>query len=45
MNFGGVRLEDDILITADGYENFTLVPREVEDVEQVMSGAKWVPRI
>lgn len=26
-NFGGVRIEDDVLILKDGIENFTLVPR------------------
>lgn len=26
-NFGGVRIEDDVLITKDGIENFALVPR------------------
>mmetsp|Transcript_753 Transcript_753/g.1833 ORF Transcript_753/g.1833 Transcript_753/m.1833 type:complete len:511 (-) Transcript_753:177-1709(-) len=39
--FGGVRLEDDIVITSDGYENLTRVPRNVADVEQVMAGAAW----
>eukprot|EP01029_Cantina_marsupialis_P000845 TRINITY_DN10652_c0_g1_i1.p1 TRINITY_DN10652_c0_g1~~TRINITY_DN10652_c0_g1_i1.p1 ORF type:complete len:495 (-),score=135.14 TRINITY_DN10652_c0_g1_i1:196-1680(-) len=36
--FGGVRLEDDCIITADGIENMTMVPREVADVEKVMAG-------
>ena len=31
--FGGVRIEDDVLVTATGCENFTLAPREVADVE------------
>lgn len=26
-NFGGVRIEDDVLITKDGCENFAIVPR------------------
>lgn len=41
MDFGGVRLEDDVVITADGMENFTRCPRKIEDVEAVMAGAKW----
>lgn len=36
--FGGVRLEDNIHITADGIENMTWVPRRVEDVEAVAAG-------
>jgi Xaa-Pro dipeptidase len=36
--FGGVRLEDDVLVTADGIDNFTHAPRTVEDVEAVMAG-------
>jgi len=37
--FGGVRLEDDVLVTEDGIENFTRCPRTVEEVEAVMAGA------
>lgn len=40
-SFGGVRIEDDILITADGIENLTLCPRTVEEVEAVMAGKQW----
>ena len=41
--FGGVRLEDDVLVTADGIENLTACPRTVEEVEAVMAGGKWPP--
>jgi len=41
FDFGGVRLEDDVFITASGFENFTRVPRKIEDVEAVMAGAHW----
>lgn len=36
--FGGVRLEDDVLVTEDGCENFTHCPRTVEDIEAVLAG-------
>lgn len=38
-NFGGVRIEDDVLIKKDGNENFAIVPRTVEEIEAAMSGA------
>ncbi|XP_011270716.1 hypothetical protein CAOG_09028, partial [Capsaspora owczarzaki ATCC 30864] len=39
--FGGVRLEDDVLVTATGYENLTTVPVTIEEVEAIMAaGAK-----
>jgi len=44
INFGGVRLEDDVLVTEGGIENFTICPRKVEDVEAVMAGAPWPPK-
>ncbi|KAG9398054.1 hypothetical protein AC1031_015080 [Aphanomyces cochlioides] len=35
--FGGVRIESDVIVTADGAENMShLVPRTVEDIEHVM---------
>ena len=39
--FGGIRLEDDVWITADGCENLTLCPRAVEEVLDVMQGGEW----
>lgn len=41
--FGGVRLEDVILVTATGVENLTLCPRTIEEIEQVLSGGQWPP--
>jgi Xaa-Pro dipeptidase len=36
--FGGVRIEDDVLITANGSVNFTRCPRSVSDIEGWMAG-------
>lgn len=36
--FGGVRLEDDVIVTETGIENMTRAPRTVQDVEAVMAG-------
>jgi Xaa-Pro dipeptidase len=41
--FGGVRLEDVVVVTESGVENFTLCPRTVEEVESVMAGGQWPP--
>lgn len=41
--FGGVRLEDDVAVTATGITNFTLCPRSVLEVEAVLAGSPWPP--
>jgi len=40
LTIGGCRLEDDVLITKNGHENFTKCPRACEDIESVMYFAK-----
>ncbi|XP_070574989.1 xaa-Pro dipeptidase-like isoform X1 [Ptychodera flava] len=40
MNFGGVRIEDDIAITSDGMELLTCVPRTVDEIEAFMAKAR-----
>ncbi|KAF5004787.1 hypothetical protein FDECE_8726 [Fusarium decemcellulare] len=35
---GGVRIEDNILITKDGYENLTITLKEVDELETLISG-------
>ncbi len=34
---GGVRIEDDIVITKTGYLNLTQVPKEISEIEQLMA--------
>ncbi|KAK9848336.1 hypothetical protein WJX84_000611 [Apatococcus fuscideae] len=41
MDFGGVRIEDDVIVTANGCQSMTIVPRSVHDIESVMAGGSW----
>eukprot|EP01018_Ginkgo_biloba_P015050 Gb_15755 [translate_table: standard] len=41
MNFGGVRIESDVLVTANGCENLTNCPHETWEIEAVMAGEPW----
>lgn len=36
LDFGGVRIEDNLIITEDGIENMTDVPKEIREIESVM---------
>ncbi len=38
FDFGGVRIEDNLIITEDGYENMTDVPKEIKEIEKAMKG-------
>uniref|UniRef100_A0A670K7V8 Xaa-Pro dipeptidase n=1 Tax=Podarcis muralis TaxID=64176 RepID=A0A670K7V8_PODMU len=42
--FGGVRIEDDIAVTANGMELLTCVPRTVEEIESFMAEAHGVTK-
>lgn len=37
MNFGGIRLEDDVIVLDDSCEVITKVPRTIEEIENVMN--------
>ncbi|XP_050498336.1 xaa-Pro dipeptidase-like [Diabrotica virgifera virgifera] len=37
-NFGGVRIEDNVIVTEDGIRNLTKVPRTVQEVEDWIAG-------
>lgn len=40
-NFGGIRIESDVVVTLNGSRNLTNVPRETWEIEAVMAGEPW----
>jgi Xaa-Pro dipeptidase len=36
-NFGGVRIEDDVAVTATGIDNLTVCPKEIDEIEKLMN--------
>lgn len=36
---GGIRIEDNILITKDGYDNLTTAIKDVDEMERIINGA------
>lgn len=38
FDFGGVRIEDNLIITEEGHENLTDVPTERSEIEKIMNG-------
>ena len=44
QGFGGVRIEDDVIVTGEGARSMTNVPRTIKDIEAVMAGAPWPPQ-
>lgn len=41
---GGVRIEDNVVVTAEGCRVLTRVPRTVQEIEAVLSGSGWEAR-
>jgi Xaa-Pro dipeptidase len=41
--FGGVRLEDVVVVTDSGVENLAVCPRTIGEVEAVLDGGEWPP--
>ncbi|MDZ7716305.1 MAG: aminopeptidase P family protein [Balneolaceae bacterium] len=38
FDFGGIRIEDNLIITEDGHENLTDVPKERDEIEKIIAG-------
>jgi Xaa-Pro dipeptidase len=42
---GGVRIEDGVLVTADGACSLASCPRSIDEVESVLAGGEWPPTL
>ena len=43
--FGGVRLEDVVVVTTAGPVNLTTCPRTITEIENVIAGGPWPPLV
>ena len=40
FDFGGIRIEDNLIITREGNENLTDVPKSIKEIEEIMGQTK-----
>ena len=41
MEVGGVRIEDDVIVTKENVINLTNDPRSVDEIQNFMAGREW----
>lgn len=40
LGIGGIRIEDNLVVTSDGAENLTSVPKEIDEIETIMKDSR-----